>query len=427
MGNWISKNNKAWNDLFEKFNILNEIEIHGFFEITAEQIKKSGREPRLMTKFDSSENLPDVFQKNDLGILPIKRGTYILGKFVNYENIELNNEVVVETKYLPDFISTIDYSNITSEAVSLNSAYISGMIEDIVGEAVVPTVQGRMGTGEFDYQIVLKNESVFDIHVKNSQMEIDGSYEGISKFVILEAKNHYMKDFNIRQLFYPYKVWKKYTTKEIIPIMLIKHDNIFNFYIYTFENDNNYNSIKLRTIKRFILGEVYTPIEFSDIRDIMETIDLKNENTNIPFPQANSFYRLLDLINELSQHELSAIEVANIYEFDVRQANYYLAAGEYLGLITKEKNYKLSDRGKMIVQMDHKKKNLEIVKIILSHKPFYFALEQYLFTFDFECNKIADVIYDNIREINSIETAKRRSSTVISWVKWILELTTTIQ
>jgi len=236
-----------------------------------------------------------------------------------------------------------------------------------------------------------------------------------------------MKDFNIRQLFYPYKVWKKYTTKEIIPIMLIKHDNIFNFYIYTFENDNNYNSIKLRTIKRFILGEVYTPIEFSDIRDIMETIDLKNENTNIPFPQANSFYRLLDLINELSQHELSAIEVANIYEFDVRQANYYLAAGEYLGLITKEKNYKLSDRGKMIVQMDHKKKNLEIVKIILSHKPFYFALEQYLFTFDFDCNKIVDVIYDNRREINSIETAKRRSSTVISWVKWILELTTTIQ
>ena len=61
MENWISKNNKAWNDLFEKYNIIDAIEVNGFFEITADQIKESGREPRLMTKFDSSENLPSVF------------------------------------------------------------------------------------------------------------------------------------------------------------------------------------------------------------------------------------------------------------------------------------------------------------------------------------------------------------------------------
>ena len=78
MENWISKNNKAWNDLFEKFNIINAIETNGFFEITADQIKESGREPRLMTKFDSSENLPSIFAENNLAILPIKRGSYII-------------------------------------------------------------------------------------------------------------------------------------------------------------------------------------------------------------------------------------------------------------------------------------------------------------------------------------------------------------
>lgn len=243
MENWITKNNKAWNDLFEKFNIINAIETNGFFEITADQIKESGREPRLMTKFDSSENLPSIFAENNLAILPIKRGSYIIGKFQNYQSVELNNDLDVETKYLPDYISTIDYSNITSEAISLNSAYISGMIEDIVGEEVVPTIQGRMGTGEFSYQISLKDNNKFDINVQSSQMEIDGSYEGISKFVIFEAKNHYMKDFIIRQLYYPYKVWKRVTNKEIIPIMLIKHDNIFNFFIYEFLAENNYNSI----------------------------------------------------------------------------------------------------------------------------------------------------------------------------------------
>ena len=245
MENWISKNNEAWNSLFKKFDILKEINDNGFYEISADDIKLSGREPRLMTKFDSSENLPDIFKDNDLAILPVKRGTYIIGKFQNYQSINIDNNIDVETKKLPDYITTIDYKNITSEAISLNAAYISGMLEDIIGESVVPTISGRMGTGEFNYKILLNDQNTFDVNVENSQMEIDASYEGISKFVILEAKNHYMKDFIIRQLYYPYKVWKSNTNKEIIPIMLIKHDNIFNFFVYSFENENDYNSICL--------------------------------------------------------------------------------------------------------------------------------------------------------------------------------------
>lgn len=424
MENWASKNNKAWNELFEKLNIIEAIEKNGFFEITADQIKESGREPRLMAKFDSSENLPSIFIENYLAILPIKRGTYIISKFQNYQSIELNNNIIVETKYLPDYISTIDYSNITSEAISLNSAYISGMIEDIIGEEVVPTIQGRMGTGEFHYQILLNNNEKLDMNVQNSQMEIDGSYESISKFIILEAKNHYMKDFIIRQLYYPYKVCKKITKKEILPIMLMKHDNIFNFFIYEFLDENNYNSIHLKEVKRYILGEIYTPIEVTDIQNIMDKVEIIEEDKNIPFPQANSFYRVLDLINELNDQELSASDIADIYEFDIRQANYYLAAGQYLGLIEKNKNYRLSDNGKRVMQLNHKDKNLAIVKIILSHKPFYFALKQYIMNFEFNYSEIEKIIYESRDEINSIGTAERRTSTVVSWVKWIIKLAT---
>ena len=419
-----SKNEIAWSYLFEKYNIVESIEKNGFFEITAEQIKESGREPRLMTKFDSSENLPLKFSENNLAILPIKRGSYIIGKFQNYQSVEINNDLDVETKYLPNYVSTINYSNISSEAISLNSAYISGMIEDIIGEKLVPTIQGRMSTGEFNYQISLNDGSKFDIKVQNSQIEIDGSYEGISKFVIFEAKNHYMKDFIIRQLYYPYKVWKKNTNKEIIPIMLIKHDNIFNFFIYEFLEDNNYNSINLKKIKRYILDEIYNPVEKVDIQNIMNQIKFVKEDSKIPFPQANSFYRVLDLLNELNNQELLANDIADIYEFDVRQANYYLAALQYLGLVIKDNNYKLSKLGKKIMKMNHKSKNLAIIEIILSHKPFYCALEQYLTNQKFDPLEIAKVIYESREEINSTGTAERRTSTVISWVKWILGLTT---
>ncbi len=56
--------NAAWEQLFEKYSILDVVREHGNFIITAKQIKEF-REPRLMTKFDHSENLPKIFKKND--------------------------------------------------------------------------------------------------------------------------------------------------------------------------------------------------------------------------------------------------------------------------------------------------------------------------------------------------------------------------
>ena len=164
--------------------------------------------------------------------MPTKRGEYLIGKFQNYQNVDIDNSIDVETMFLPDYITTINTQNITSEAISLSSAYISGMLSDLVGEEVIPTIQGRMGTGSFEYTIKTENANDFNINVENAQMEIDGSYEGLTKFVIVEAKNHYMSDFIVRQLYYPYRVWSKETEKDIIPVLLIKHDNIFNFYVY---------------------------------------------------------------------------------------------------------------------------------------------------------------------------------------------------
>ncbi len=423
MENWISKNNEAWNLLFNKFNIIENINKNGYFEITADDIKTSGREPRLMTKFDSSENLPDMFKKNELAILPIKRGSYIIGKFQNYQLVDINNDIDVETKNLPDYITTIDYKNITSEAISLNAAYISGMLEDIVGEPVVPTISGRMGTGEFNYQILLNDQSFFPINVENSQMEIDGSYESVSKFIILEAKNHYMKDFIIRQLYYPYKVWKSNTNKEIIPIMLIKHDNIFNFFVYSFENANDYNSIKLKEIKRYILDEPYNPIEVSDIMSIMSDIEFAKESSDVPFPQANTFNIVLDLLGQLSAQDMTTEDITNFLEYDPRQTNYYIDAAKYLGFVTKEKKYTLTEYGKNIMKMNHKDRTLEIIKSILSHKPFYLAMKQQLEDFSFDIEEIAKSIDESRNEINKESTAKRRTSTVTAWIRWIIDIT----
>ena len=65
-----TKINDAWEKLFKKYDIINKVKENKLFEISADQIKEF-REPRLMTKFDSSFDLPELFEKNKLSILPI--------------------------------------------------------------------------------------------------------------------------------------------------------------------------------------------------------------------------------------------------------------------------------------------------------------------------------------------------------------------
>ena len=57
-----TKNDIAWEKLFEKYHILDKIEENGSLAISANKIKEF-REPRLMAKFDHRINLPQIFEK----------------------------------------------------------------------------------------------------------------------------------------------------------------------------------------------------------------------------------------------------------------------------------------------------------------------------------------------------------------------------
>lgn len=126
-----------------------------------------------MTKFDYKSQLPELFVKNDLSILPISRGGYIISTFNTFQDFD-NNEVEIKKIDFPHYIESIDYNNITSESTALNCAYISGIIEDFTeDEEIKPTVNGRMSSLSFDFNIN-SIKSLLNVNVENSQIEIDG-------------------------------------------------------------------------------------------------------------------------------------------------------------------------------------------------------------------------------------------------------------
>lgn len=423
----MTQTEKAWESLFQRYNILKEIEKNGYFIIDAKTVK-TVREPRLMTKFDHSNNLPNIFKKNDISILPISRSKYIIGQFEVYKKINHKQNIKPIQVSFPTNITTIDPFNLYSENAALHCAYVSGMIDDVLGEETIQTISGRMSSGKFNFLIHNKKGLDVNINVTNSQIEIDSGLESDNHFIIIEAKNETVEDFNIRQLYYPYRLWKEKTYKNIIPILLIYSNDIFRFFIFKFLNPIRYNSLELVERKDYVIS--HEQIEFEDIIDIFNKVKLQKE-PQVPFPQADSFPRVIDLLGLLYHNDLDKQTITSNYDFTERQTDYYTNAGIYLGLIdkyrdqnTKKTMFCLTNKGRKILNMRFKQKYLSLASSILSHKPFYLVMKEYLQTSSPPTKeRLIDIMKTcNVYNVNSEKTFKRRAQTLIKWVEWILDL-----
>ena len=413
---------QLWEEIFTDYNILNEIKENGYFKITADQIRVY-KEPRLMAKFDFSKQLPKVFKENDLGILPIRNGEYVIGKFNLFETIKNTKyeEINIKKVELPSFIETIDPDNIYSESNALNVASLSGMFKDAFGEELYETIQGKMRTNTFDF-IISSNEIENSIEVNGAAIEIDGGYESKSKVVLVEAKNSMPEDFVIRQLYYPYRHWKDKVTKEIVPVFFAYDNGVYNMFIYSFEDLYNYNSLKINKIKRYMISSKSAE---TVKKEIFQNIELVNElpQDEVPLPQADSFSKVIGALELISNDVNTANDIANELEFDNRQGKYYIDALRYLELVQKGDKYgeyKLSPYGFALVNVDIKTRNEKIIGLILKHKPFYDVYKYFIENGELLSRKdIKDIIRKYIPEMAE-ETVNRRASTIRGWIQWII-------
>ncbi|MDX8045375.1 translation elongation factor [Gracilibacillus sp. S3-1-1] len=420
------KTEKAWEILFERYKILENVQRHGFFEIKAKEIKEE-REPRLMAKFDHFSNLPKIFKDNGLSILPLSRSNYIIGEFDAYEKVDYNEKVKPIQIDFPSNLTTIDPTNLYSESSALHCAHVTGMIDMVMGQQSFQTISGRMSSKEFDFTIRTRKGTDRLINIKNSQIEIDGGYESQNQFMLVEAKNETVDDFLVRQLYYPYRLWQNKTSKQVRPVFFTYSNDIFSFFIYEFTDPKRYNSLKLIEQKDFIL--THERLELEDIVKVLQTVEMVPE-PEIPFPQADSFTRVVDLLGLLVETDMSKDHITRNYDFDVRQTNYYTSAGMYLGLIEKYKGengqvmFALTRTGRDIMRRGTKDKFLGLTKSILAHEPFKQVLVEYLQNdIPPEKERVVEIMKRcNLYNVNSESTYFRRASTVIGWTNWILDL-----
>ena len=423
--------NEAWQKLIEKYNILNKVESDGVFHIKASEIKEF-KEPRLMAKWDCTAALPSVFKKNNLNILPDSRNSYVVGDFLLYEDIPELTESVSKMDYieLPEY-ETVDVNNISSEANAINVLMLSGILDDFLQEeGTVETFNGRMGTGEFEFVVNTFRGSKQKISVKNAQCEIDGGFENENDVIIMEAKNVLNEDFHVRQLYYPYRLWLNKVSKPIRLIFSVYTNMIFRLFEYRFADENDYSSIELVKTKNYSLQD--TTIEIEDLIEVRKTTavlykDDQNGDLNVPFIQANSFERVISLLENIKDNPMTAEQIAELMEFDERQSDYYYNAGAYIGIFEKKKDdgqkkVFLTKLGKEVFSLNYKKRQLKFVELILQHQIFAECFDMVIQNDGEMPDK--KTIENLMRKYNVCNEGQiiRRASSVQGWLRWLFNL-----
>ncbi len=425
--------NDAWKDVIEKYNLIERVQQDGVVQIQADQLKEF-KEPRLMAKWDTSKALPEILRKHNMNILPDSRGSYVVGDFLLYEEIPEPKEPINLMAHVefPDFES-IDIHNIHSEASAIQVLLIARILDDFLGSENTSTFHGRMGTGVFDFYVDTYRNIKRKISVKNVQCEIDGGFENDESVVIMEAKNVVHEDFHIRQLYYPYRLWKTKVHKPIRLVFSVYSNMIYRLYEYRFHDLEDYSSIELVQTKNYSLQD--TEITEADLLKVRNQVSIKtNDNMHtpsnkerVPFIQADSMDRVISLLENLFENPMTTEQIAELMDFDIRQSDYYFNAGKYLGLFEKDKvgqklYVKLTSLGTKIFKMSYKERQLKMVALMLEHTIFTVFFDQVIESGELP-NK-SDIMYV-MKELQVCGEGQiaRRASSVMGWLKWMYNLT----
>ena len=114
-------------------------------------------------------------------------------------------------------------------------------------------------------------------------------------------------------------------------LIAINSDDIYSFYIFKFKDTNNYSSIEFKDQISFIV-DTNLNINLDEVKKISH--DSPNNDNKEPFPQADNFTRVLDVLQKLRTPK-DKLELSDEYSFNPRQGDYYANASKYLGFVKK--------------------------------------------------------------------------------------------
>ena len=414
---------KSWERLFEELDILDSVEEHGSFRICADKIH-AYREPRLMTKFDESNDLPLDFKKNGLAILPVSRTEWTIGPYRAYKEFDRGKEPPVSYFEPPADCLLLHEENIRTEDQRLSQLFASGVFSRFLGEEVRYVNPGRFGSGGFSYLIgdTRAKDVLHEVRVQGAQMEIDAALEGPSSITLVEAKNFFPKDFLVRQLYYPFLSYRSGGTlggKRIRALYITYLSGVYQLWEYEFLEEGRYDSLSLVKTERWRLKEE-RPFSLRDIKEALE-LPLKEAPRGVPFLQADDLDLALDLLRRMGERGMSGEEAAEEIGYVCRQGGYYPDALRLLSLVEKgrDRRFRLNEEGRKVLRLSPADMWRDLAGRILSLEPFRTLMEGLVAGRGEQTKIKAKSILENVYRLSGT-TVGRRLQSSIAWCRRLL-------
>lgn len=389
----MSRLHQAW----EKIPVQGDLQL-----ITADQVRQlSGREPRLMMKFDHSQGLPPELRDSGRFILPLRNGLYAIIKGQGYHQPEPLTNVEVFPPKTRFALKTTEAG--LSEMQHLDIAFNTGLLAHFLKEPVLyPTIRGRKRSPHFSFQV-----DCHHLEVEGVQVEIDGGFEGRHSVTVVEAKIGECEDFHLRQLYYPFRFWSSLTEKRVRPVFFTYDpgDDIYRFREYRFQPAERYGLPELVNSAAYRIGEPQ--------QTWLESVKLQAG----PVPQADRLDKVALVPFLVAEGSNTPEELAPLLEFSPRQGRYYLDAARSLGLLCDR--FELTPAG-----LDYISATPEMRRVLLCRAVLKLPLCQELLTSLLLApgarltRSEVDVLITRATRL-APNTASRRARTLWSWLSWV--------
>lgn len=371
--------------------------------LTADEVRDlSGREPRLMMKFDHSELLPPKLKNHGAFILPLRNGLYAILQGQGYHRPEPCPAALDFSRQTAFRLGTTQTG--LSEMQHLDEAYNSGLLAHFLAEPVLyPTIRGRKRSPQFTFEY-----GRHSLEVAGVQVEIDGGFEGRNSVTVVEAKIGECQDFHLRQLYYPFRFWSTQTQKKIRPVFFTYDpvDQLYRLREYRFDPPQVYGPPRLVKAAAYRLVDPSGPLS--------RPLPVRQSG---PVPQADRLDKVAIIPFLVSEGHNTPEALAPLLEFTPRQGRYYLDAASSLGLL--DRSYRLTELGQEYLTSSPAIRHQLLARAVLGLPLAQEVLVSLLLSPGGAMTKsdFLELARRSTIELSS-NTATRRAQTLWSWLAW---------
>lgn len=374
----------------------------------------TGEEPRLMAFMTTEDDLPRIFKRYGVFVVPLSRQEYAIVHGKGYETVQ--RIVTPASVYHTTFAFPVSASESEGESRYLDYAYSTGLISKFMGrQQLIIGHRGRRTTS-----FVFKVDGSPQLSVRGAQIEVDGSFEDEEQLIIAEAKVKLPASFSIRQLYYPFKTFEHNERGKLVRCLFLAYEPAnaeYHLFEYEFTDPTDLEKIRLARANRFKIAATPDPLS----RLAVQADPSKGA------VQADDLSKVMKLPFIVRDGIDDARRVAKYFTFNKRQSSYYRDAAEKLGLLELHgAKYVLSSTGERYVRLPEEARTKFFLKLLLEY-PIPNEIMRRLAAGSAVTRTEIEKMVKRFDSKISSSTIPRRAQSIISWFRWIQDNTSYCQ